>query len=149
MIENEKVEELMLELEDATDRAVSALEGEYSAIRAGPYYPFTVSVDESADLQTGSYAQITYSASNEGTEDFYLENAFIRSENGVSYVYVRGGDGLLEKRMVETGPSLYGSYTMIVSGLSKDDCVAFPYGSNLKVGSPTEEANTSELYENY
>lgn len=131
--------------------------GDYPAERYGymggnpnvSYYPFTVSVDESADLQTGSYAQITYSASNEGTEDFYLENAFIRSENGVSYVYVRGDDGLLEKRMVETGPSLYGSYTMIVSGLSKDDCVAFPYGSNLKVGSPTEEANTSELYENY
>ena len=39
MIENEKVEELMLELEDATERAVSALEGEYSAIRAGRANP--------------------------------------------------------------------------------------------------------------
>ena len=39
MIENEKVEELMLELEDAAERAVSALEGEYSAIRAGRANP--------------------------------------------------------------------------------------------------------------
>lgn len=39
MIENEKVEELMLELDDAAERAVSALEGEYSAIRAGRANP--------------------------------------------------------------------------------------------------------------
>ena len=39
MIENEKVEEMMLELEDAMERAVSALEEEYSAIRAGRANP--------------------------------------------------------------------------------------------------------------
>ena len=39
MIENEKVEEMMLELEDAIDRAVTALEEEYSAIRAGRANP--------------------------------------------------------------------------------------------------------------
>lgn len=35
MIENEKVEELMLELEDKTEKTISVLEGEYTAIRAG------------------------------------------------------------------------------------------------------------------
>lgn len=39
MIENEKVEEIMLELEDAAERAIDALEGEYSAIRAGRANP--------------------------------------------------------------------------------------------------------------
>lgn len=39
MIENEKVEELMLELEDKTDRTIAALEAEYSTIRAGRANP--------------------------------------------------------------------------------------------------------------
>ncbi len=39
MIENEKIEEMMLELEDAADRAIDSLEGEYSAIRAGRANP--------------------------------------------------------------------------------------------------------------
>ena len=36
MIENEKVEELMLELEDKLDKTISVLEAEYTTIRAGP-----------------------------------------------------------------------------------------------------------------
>ena len=39
MIENEKIEEMMLELEDASERAIDSLEGEYSAIRAGRANP--------------------------------------------------------------------------------------------------------------
>ena len=39
MIENEKIEEMMLELEDAADRAIDSLEGDYSAIRAGRANP--------------------------------------------------------------------------------------------------------------
>ena len=39
MIENEKVEELMLELEDKTEKTISVLEGEYTAIRAGRANP--------------------------------------------------------------------------------------------------------------
>ena len=56
------------------------------------YYPFTVFVDESADLQAGRYANIQYSAAS--TENgIYLENPFIRTENGNAYVYVQGADG--------------------------------------------------------
>lgn len=113
------------------------------------YYPFTVSVDDSADLQEGSYVQLTYNTADTASENFYLEKAFIRSEKGVSYVFVKGEDGLLEKREIQTGPSLYGSYLMILSGVEKTDSIAFPYGSNMRVGSPTEEAQTMELYENY
>ena len=39
MIENEKIEEMMLELEDASERAIDSLEGQYSAIRAGRANP--------------------------------------------------------------------------------------------------------------
>ena len=110
------------------------------------YYPFTVFVAEDADLQSGSYVSIVYSA---GTSEngIYLENPFLRTENGRSYVYVRGTDGNLEQRFVTTGKSLWGSYTEILSGLSAEDFLAFPYGTEVKPGAPTREAEIRELYE--
>ena len=109
------------------------------------YYPFTVFVDETADLQAGQYASIQYSSA-ESENGIYLENPFIRTENGQSYVYVRGADGKLEKRFVTTGKALWGSYTEILSGLTVDDLIAFPYGKNVKQGAPTEEGDVSSLY---
>jgi hypothetical protein len=77
----------------------------------------------------------------------YLENPFIRTENGRSYVWVRGADGTLEQRYVTTGKSLWGSYTEILEGISEEDFVAFPYGKNLKSGAETLESDLSALYE--
>ena len=109
------------------------------------YYPFRVFVDGSADLQEGRYVSVMYSA---GTSEhgIYLENPFIRTEQGRSYVYVRGEDGKLEQRLVTTGKSLWGSYTEILSGISETDYIAFPYGKNVKDGAPTQEGDMSDLY---
>ena len=109
------------------------------------YYPFTVFVDETADLQAGMYVNIQYSSA-ESENGIYLENPFIRTENGQSYVYVQGAGGKLEKRFVTTGKELWGSYTEIRSGLTVDDLIAFPYGKNLKEGAPTVESDVSDLY---
>lgn len=109
------------------------------------YYPFTVFVDGSADLQEGRYVSIVYSAGS-AENGIYLENPFIRTEQGRSYVFVRGDDGLLEKRYVTTGKSLWGSYTEILEGLTPDDFLAFPYGKDVKEGMPTEEGDLSDLY---
>ena len=109
------------------------------------YYPFTVFVDETADLQAGMYANIQYSSAT-GESGIYLENPFVRSEKGQSFVYVRGAGGKLEKRFVTTGKALWGSYTEILSGLTADDLIAFPYGKNLKEGAPTVESDPSDLH---
>ena len=109
------------------------------------YYPFTVFIDESADLQEGSYVNVVYSTAT-NQQGIYLENPFLRTEQGKSYVYVKGADGTLEKRFVTTGKSLWGSYTEILSGLTPDDWLAFPYGKNLTEGAPTVESDISELY---
>ena len=109
------------------------------------YYPFTVFVDGSADLQPGYYASVVFSSAT-AQNGIYLENPFLRTEQGKSYVYVRGEDGCLEKRYVTTGKSLWGSYTEILSGLTPEDFIAFPYGKNLKEGAPTRESDLSELY---
>ena len=110
------------------------------------YYPFTVFVDGSADLQPGYYASVMFTSAT-AQNGIYLENPFLRTEQGKSYVYVRGEDGNLEKRYVTTGKSLWGSYTEILSGITAEDFIAFPYGKNLKEGVPTKESDLSELYE--
>jgi len=110
------------------------------------YYPFQVFIDGSADLQSGSYVSIMYSTS-EGGNGIYLENAFLRTEGGQSYVFALGKDGKLEKRTIVTGKSLWGSYTEVLSGITAEDLLAFPYGKNVKHGAPAEEKDISSLYE--
>ena len=109
------------------------------------YYPFRVFIDGTADLQEGSYVSVTYSAA-EAENGIYLENPFLRTDEGEPYVYVRGKNGKLEKRTVTTGKSLWGSYTEIRSGLTADDYVAFPYGKTVKPGAATQESDLSALY---
>ena len=109
------------------------------------YYPFTVFVDGDADLQTGSYVSIQYAA-GESENGLYLNNPFIREEKGQSYVLVLGENDRLEKRPVTTGKSLWGSYTEILSGLSQEDYLAFPYGKNVKPGAKAEIGDMSDFY---
>lgn len=109
------------------------------------YYPFRVFIDGSADLQENGYVSITYSAA-QAQNGVYLENPYLRTDDGEPYVYVRGAHGKLEKRYVTTGKSLWGSYTEIRSGLTADDYVAFPYGKNVKPGAGTQEGDPSTLY---
>lgn len=107
-------------------------------------YPFRVFVDESADLQAGNYVSVQYSTGEQ--TGIYLEKAFLRTDNGRSYVYVLGENGLLEQRTVQVGRNLNGYYVEILNGLTEDDMVAFPYGKNVKAGAPAEEGDYSDLY---
>ena len=110
------------------------------------YYPFTVYVDESADLQEGRYVSVMYSSA-EAQNGLYLENFMIRTEQGRSYLYVLGTDGKLEKRFVTTGKSLWGSYTEILDGLTAEDYIAFPYGKNVRDGAKAVACeDLSQLY---
>ncbi len=109
------------------------------------YYPFRAFVDETADLQAGSYVSMTYSTAS-AEQGIYLEKAFVRSEKGQHWIYVRGADGRLEKRDVRVGKVLWGSYYEILSPLGEEDFLAFPYGKNVKEGAPTVESDLSALY---
>ncbi|MBR1810339.1 MAG: biotin/lipoyl-binding protein [Clostridia bacterium] len=110
------------------------------------YYPFKVFVADDADLREGDFVSISYQSSAEAGAPLFLENAFIRTENGSSYVYVRGEDGLLEQRTVRLGKDLWGWSTQIKSGLSEDDYIAFPYGTDVVEGAKTVEAEPDALY---
>ena len=108
-------------------------------------YPFTVFVDESEDLVSGYYVYMQYSLTD-SVDGVYLEKAFVRTEGGVSYVYCKGSSGKLEKREVTTGKTVWGSYVQILSGITAEDQIAFPYGKTVKVGAPTETGDYSTLY---
>lgn len=112
------------------------------------FYPFTVFVDEDAELRQYSYVSVTYEASNQN--DFgsmYLENMFIRNEGGRSFCYVVGENGLLEERTIQVGKSLWGSYTQIRGGLSLEDKIAFPYGKDTVAGAKCKDADIDEFYQ--
>lgn len=112
------------------------------------YYPFKVFVSEDANLQPNDYVEMQYqkTAEADSANSLYLESFFLRSENGKSYVMVRGENDKLEKRWVQTGRDLWGSYTQIRGGLTLEDYVAFPYGRDVVAGAHTQEATADQLY---
>lgn len=108
------------------------------------YYPMKVFVEEDANLQDGDLVDMSYS-SNGNSDSWYLESMFIRNDNGANYVFIRGDKGVLEKRIIQIGSSSSG-YTEIKAGLTMDEFVAFPYGSDVVDGAKTREATIEELY---
>ena len=112
------------------------------------YYPYTVFIDGSAQLQDGFYVSMTLQK-EAGAGGLYVDNAFLRSEGAAYYVYIRGEDGNLEKRYVQVGGSLWGSYTEIRGGITAEDWLAFPYGNAVKPGAPTLDGTWENLYNGY
>ena len=55
----------------------------------------------------------------------------------------------LEKREVRIGRIMYGSMVEVLSGLTYDDYVAFPYGKNIKSGAKAVVSDLSTLYEGF
>jgi HlyD family secretion protein len=109
------------------------------------YYPFTVFVSEEYDFKENEYVGVSYSVAEEGSTGIYIESAFILRENGKTFMYI-DNNGILERREVVTGKSLWGSYMEIKSGLTYEDYMAFPYGSNVKEGAKTVQATPDKLY---
>ena len=103
------------------------------------YYSAMIAVDASAELQEGDYVTVYFgdSGQTDGSA-LYLEAMYVRTEGTRAYVYKRGEDGLLKKTYVSTGEQVWG-YVRILSGLTEEDYIAFPYGKNVKDGAKTVE----------
>lgn len=112
-------------------------------------YPAIIAVDAQAGLQENEYVSVSFSTTGMEDNALYLENMYIRSENGRSYVYKRGADGMLEKVWLETGAVLWGSYTAVYGDLTEEDWIAFPYGKSVKEGAATVEADESAFFYGY
>lgn len=110
-------------------------------------YPFVAIIDdENAEMEEHDWVQISVDANTLAQDDgFYLMRAFILEEGTGAYVYKRGEDGLLHRQAVKLG-KLSGDSYEILSGLTAEDWVAFPYGKNIKEGAQTREGTMEELY---
>ena len=112
------------------------------------YYPVVAYIAEADGLVTGESVEVSYNPQSMGTtpEDaIFLQKAYVRTDDsGRSYVYKEGKDHRLEKQYVETGTVLYGQYVEILSGVTMDDNLAFPYGKDVKEGAKTELSENTE-----
>lgn len=112
------------------------------------YYPVVAYIANADGLVTGETVEVSYSSQSMGTvseEAIYLQKAYIRTDdNDRSYVYKEGKDGRLQKQYVKTGATLYGQYVEILSGLTMDDNIAFPYGKAVKEGAKVELSENTD-----
>ncbi|MBQ7871757.1 MAG: hypothetical protein IJ357_06410, partial [Oscillospiraceae bacterium] len=108
-------------------------------------YAARVSVPVDAGLTEDEYVSVQFTTEGTETGALYLEDMYIRTEDGRSYVWVRGEDGLLQQCFVRTGESLWG-YTAIYGDISENSWIAFPYGKGVKAGAETVEGEESYDY---
>ena len=111
------------------------------------YFPFKVKLEKDAGLNENTYAEIAYSADGENGSEIFLPKAFIRTESGDSYVYIKGDKDTLERKSVKTGRELWGEYIQIKNGIEAEDMIAFPYGKNVFEGAKTKVSDIEALYE--
>lgn len=99
------------------------------------YYPYTAYIEDTSGLHNGEYVDLTMTlGSDTDTDTIYLSKAYLRTENGKSYVYKADENDRLVKQYVETGKTIYGESVEIKSGLTLEDRIAFPYGNTAKEG---------------
>ena len=110
--------------------AVLGAENDTSTLRNGMYVDLTLSVQEGVEADGG----------------LYLDKAYLREDEGGSYVMKVSRENRLEKAYVSTGKTIYsGSYVEIRSGLEVEDYIAFPYGTDVKDGVRAVLQGTEEL----
>ena len=138
---------------DISEYPVSGDDGTHSHYSNGnsnvSLYPFTIFLDEDAGVREEEWVSITYNPYGSTISGLFVQNPFIRLENGKNYMYVADAAGRLEKREVTTGRTLWGSYTEITSGISPEEYVAFPYGRTVREGAKTVQADVNQLYAGY
>lgn len=98
-------------------------------------YPFLAYIEESDGLSNNESVELSIQDESALSGDsIYLEKAYIRSENGQSYVYKADDSNRLVKQYVKTGATAYSTSIEILEGLTMEDRIAFPYGKNVKEG---------------
>lgn len=107
-------------------------------------YPVLAVVDDPDMVSEYEAVSVSFpKKSQNGSGSIYLEKAYIRSENGQSYVFIVDENGLLKKHYIRTGGNTYG-YVEVREGLSREDQIAFPYGKDVKVGAKTVNVNAED-----
>ena len=110
------------------------------------YYPYIAYIENTEGLKNGEYLELTMTNSMDNFDCIYLEKAYIREEDGKSYVLKADENDRLVKQYVVTGKTLWGQAIEIVSGLTQEDRIAFPYGKAAKEGVKVKESSGGMMY---
>lgn len=111
------------------------------------YYTFNAEItDRSLQFADQDYVTISLKSNKLAKGSLVVMKAFIRTENGTSYVY-KDVKGTLKKQQVTVGSIVNsGYYAIVTSGLKSDDLLAFPYGSTVQEGAKTKEVTLDDMY---
>ncbi|MCF0132763.1 MAG: hypothetical protein HUJ72_02745 [Blautia sp.] len=109
-------------------------------------YSYMASIaDQSKDYSSEYYTTIKLKEES-GKNRLIVSKAFVRTENGSSYVYKKVDD-VLKKTPVKVDSIVDSGYSVMISaGLRRDDYVAFPYGKNVQDGAPVVDSKLEDLY---
>lgn len=110
------------------------------------YYEYTAYIEDSSALKNGEYVDLSIQTNTNETEGLYVDKAYVRQENGKSYVMIADENNRLKKQYVGTGKTVYGSAIQITSGLSETDLIAFPYGKTAVEGTLVSEDESIMYY---
>ena len=111
------------------------------------YYTFNAEItDQSLQFTDQDYVPISLKSNKLSKGSLVVMKAFIRTENGTSYVY-KDVKGTLKKQQVTVGSIVNsGYYAIVTSGLKSDDLLAFPYGNTVQEGAKTKEVTLDDMY---
>ena len=103
------------------------------------YYSYTATIpDKSVKVSDDDYWLTITLQSDTQSKGIVLDRAFVRSENGNSYVY-KDDNGVLKKQKLIVGGNVNGGYSVLVTGgITRDDKIAFPYSKSIKEGMKTQ-----------
>ena len=110
------------------------------------YYSYTAYIEDSSALRNGEYVDLAIAANQSDAGGLFIEQAYVREENGKSYCMIADENNRLKKQYVVTGRTAYGTAIEIKSGLSEDDRIAFPYGKNAVEGVAVTDAADMMYY---
>lgn len=110
-------------------------------------YEFKASFDRNSGIDIGAAVDITFASNEEGEKGLYLPTYLVKKDATGSYVMKMNKKGLLKKKYVTVGKTVYGSMIQIKKGVSVEDYLAFPYGTGSKEGIKCEKVDSLDYEE--
>ncbi|MDO4338173.1 MAG: hypothetical protein Q4C91_08825 [Eubacteriales bacterium] len=111
------------------------------------YYTYSAVIkDKSVEVSDQEWLTVTLKNNEAPDGSLVLSKAFVRTEDGVSYVY-KDDNGTLKKQIVTSGGAVNSGYSVLIKGgITRDDKIAFPYAKEAVDGAKTKESTLEEFY---
>ena len=99
------------------------------------YYEFIAEIENTEGFSVGEDVEITVNPTE--TDEIIIEKLYMRTDSLGAYCMIEDENGRLKRQEVTYTNTEDSDYIIILSGLKKQDYIAFPYGSSAKEGNKT------------